>query len=206
MTRKKIKTLLLAAYPKELAAFVDLGKSYQKVDGDTAYLAAGIGPVAAAFGLTHFLEDYQPQEIIAVGTAGLIAENGLALQDVVSVRHVGTVRLGLPSELATYVPSLQVTALDLPPTTAKANELPCVRVFAPQEISQGVQWSAHLSAQYDVEHLESFAYAFVAQKFKIPLTIILGLTNFVGPQAQSQWQQNENAVMQKIHKLLGMNS
>lgn len=202
MTRKKIKTLLLAAYPKELAAFVDLGQSYQRVDGNTAYLAAGIGPVAAAFGLTHFLEDYVPQEIVAIGTAGIIAKEGLALQDLVCVRQVSAMRVGQNADWATYVPELQISKLDLPTPTAVVRDLPRVRVMAPQEISQGAQWQTVLAKHHDVEHLESFAYAFVAQKFKIPITILLGVTNSIGPNAQAEWKQHEAVVMQKIKNRL----
>ena len=205
MTRKKIKTLLLAAYPKELKAFADLGKSYQKIVDDKAYLAAGIGPVAATFGLTHFLEDYAPEQIVAIGTAGCVTDCGLQVQDLVTVKSVSLVGRGVAQyDLAVYVPELQVSTIAIAePVQQNLQNLPRVKVFAPQEISQGQAWAGVLQNQgFAAEHLESFAYAFVAQKFKIPLTIVLGITNHIGPNAQQDWLQNEVTVMQKIHDYL----
>lgn len=205
MKRKKIKNLIVGAYPQELTPFVDLGKSYQKIDGDVAYLSAGIGPVPATFGLTHFLEDYDPEHIFAVGTAGCIEKSSLEIGDVVSVASVGCWGRSLPNyNFATFIPHLQISKLNLKATQHfSLVELPQVSVFAPQDISQSQNWSEILKAQsYDAEHLESFAYAFVAHKFKVPLTIILGMTNHIGPEATQQWKQNESALMNKIFKLI----
>jgi len=69
---KKINTLIVAAYNNELKHLCKMGRKYLMVKNGTAFLSAGIGPVAAAFGLSHFLEDYRPHKIITFGTAGAI--------------------------------------------------------------------------------------------------------------------------------------
>lgn len=205
MTRKKIKNLIVTAYAPELSPCVDLGRTYKKILGDTAYLSAGIGPVPATFGLTHFLEDYDPEQIFALGTAGCIENSDIQIGDLVSVASVGTQGRNMPGEgWETFCPQLQISKLNVPTFTGSIFlDLPRVSVFAPQEISQSKNWSEILKSQsYAVEHLESFAYAFVAQKFKVPLTIILGITNYIGPEATQQWKQNESALMKKIFKLI----
>lgn len=203
MSYKKIKTLIVGAYPNELKPFCDLGRTYQKVEGDVAYLSAGIGPVAASFGLTHFLEDYRPEQIIAVGTAGVVPCEYLQINDVVRVAALSYEgRGGFHQADEVYVPEMQVSVLELP-TLEDFSDLPGASVFAPQEISRGEGWSSHLkNLKYEVEHLESFAYAFVAQKFKIPVTILLGLTNHIGRFAHKEWMENEQIAMQKIVKIL----
>jgi len=67
----------------ELKPFVTLGRKYLAIKNETAYLAAGVGPVAAAFGLTHFLEDYRPDSIVVIGTGGVIDVDNFKIGDVV---------------------------------------------------------------------------------------------------------------------------
>lgn len=199
MKPQKIKTLIVGAWAKELAPWVDLDRRYQHIDGDTAYLAAGIGPVAATFGLTHFLEDYRPEQIFAVGTAGYTPISGFREQDVVRVETV-TMR-GRPE---CYLPDLVNQDLALPPPDSQAlSDLPGTKAFCPQDISKGDNWGNLLGHQgIGVEHLESYAYAFVAQKFRIPISIVLGITNKIGSNAHEQWLENEAIVMQKVKNVL----
>lgn len=204
MTRQKIKTLIVGAYARELLPFVDLGRKHCLVVDQTAYLACGIGPVAATFGITHFLEDYLPEQIVAVGTAGVIDTKRFKVSDLVcaeSVSYVG--RHSDVSDWQTYVPKNLPQTLDLSQPFLQLAHLPRAKVFAPQEISSGPAWRASLlGLGYQVEHLESFAYAFVAQKFGIPISIVLGLANEVGPNAHAEWQKNEANIMQKIFSLV----
>lgn len=204
MTRKKIKVLIVGAYAGELKPFLDMGKRYQHVENDIGFLSAGIGPVAASFGLTHFLEDYRPKTILAVGTAGIVQSEKLSLGDIVRVETLSYEgRGGFDKNSEVYVPDLQLSHVELKNSHEAFSHLQTVSVFAPQEISRGEFWSQHLSQHnYQVEHLESFAYAFVAQKFKIPLTILLGLTNHIGKTAHEEWCTHEKAVMEKLAGLV----
>lgn len=188
---KKLKRLVLAAHASELKPFASLGRGYLKIENDTAYLAAGVGPVAASFGLTHFLEDYRPARIIVIGTAGTIDERKFKIGEIAIASQITTV-----SKFAEcYTPKIQPARIILPDAKTISG---CrkARVYCPQEITRSPEWRASLlAAKHDVEHLEAFAFAFVARKFRIPINIILGIANVVGPEAHEQWLKNARAAL-----------
>ena len=187
--------LIVAAYGPELKSLVSLGRKHAVIKDGVAYLQAGIGPVAATFGLTHFLENYRPERIVAIGTAGTF-----------NAKHfpVGTIVQAKSVSMVSHVPGMY--ACKDSPLLCKEGlgevDLPFVRVYAPQEITSDAKRATQLAKHYDVEHLESYAYAFVANKFKIPLQITLGLTNVVGPKGHEQWKKNEGDVMKRVSNLI----
>jgi nucleoside phosphorylase len=185
----KISTLIVGANAAELAPFFagkapNISRRHFVIRGDFAYLAAGIGPVAATFGLTHFLEDYRPRQIIAIGTAGAINTEKLAIGDVLVTKSVST-----NAKLAdVYTPRLQCATIKLKATMQKGT-IKYGSVFCPQDITCTESRRAALArAGHDAENLESFAYAFVAQRFLIPCTIYLGISNNVGERAHAEWK------------------
>lgn len=189
---KSLKTLFLSAHASELKPLVNLGRKYQLIRGDNAYLAAGIGPVAATFGLTHFLEDYRPQRIIAVGTAGVINTKKFKTGDMVVAKSVATAS-GLT---AAYTPKLQAQKILLP--VGARHSITQAKIYSPQEITKDKMWITPFThAGHDIEHLEAFAFAFVAKKFRIPISIVLGLTNVIGPNAHRDWIKNQGQMIKK---------
>lgn len=193
--RKPLKTLFVSAFAPELAPRARLGRRHFVVRGDTGYLAAGIGPVAATFGLTHFLEDYRPETIVGIGTAGTYVPGRFAVGEVVAVKSISTAS-GLD---AVYTPKKQVSRLRIKPfgTVHSAN------VFCPQEITTSAAHARRLArAGHHVENLEAFALAFVAQKFRIPFTMIVGISNRVGPAAHTEWKKHGAKVMKKVWEIL----
>lgn len=211
MSKQNIKTLILAAHQSELKPFVDLGRKYLHIDEkkETAYLAAGIGPVAASFGLTHFLEDYKPERIIAIGTAGIINDEEFTIGDIIVAKSVATAT-GFDER---YTPKLQKSRIDLnvgaqfiAPTINGRNKLrpydhiKPAKIYCPQEITRDETCQKLLKKKYDVEHLEAFAFAYVAKKFRIPIEIYLGLTNFVKKNAHKEWAQNNEKMVQLLFK------
>jgi nucleoside phosphorylase len=190
---KKIKLLVVAAYGPELKALISLGRKHAVIRDGVAYLQAGIGPVAATFGLTHFLEDYRPQKIMAIGTAGTFNAKRFPVGTIVQAKSVSMVS-HLPGFYACVDSPLAPWGED----QGEGKDPTLVRVYAPQEITCDAKCALQLAKHHDVEHLESYAYALVAQKFKIPLQIILGLTNIVGPKGHAEWQKNEAAVMKRV--------
>lgn len=197
MKPKNIKHLIVAAYHRELSPLCAMNHSHLRFKGDSAYLAAGIGPVAAAFGLTHFLEDYRPQCIIALGTAGTFDSVKAPVGSVVLAKSV-SIASGLAS-LYTVGPKSSIRLSR--PTGQYAKYLQKfnrVSVYAPQEITKCDGLATELSSSHDVENLELMAFAFVAQKFKLPLISILGITNSVGRLGHEQWCQNEKSVLKSL--------
>lgn len=158
-----------------------------------AYLAAGIGPVAATFGLTHFLEDHKPEKIYCLGTAGIINQDKYRIGDIVCASQVSS---NSYSEHAYSVEKMKDISIPVSPGFTES------RVYCPQEISKTEKKRLSLEKHHDIENLEAYAYAFVAQKFKIPVSIVLGLTNIVGPEAHAQWKANEGYICEKLKLMI----
>lgn len=191
-----MKTLIVASYARELKPLVSLGRRHFVIKGDVGYLAAGIGPVAATFALTHFLEDFQPAQIIALGTAGIIQSGDFAIGDLV-LAHSVAMNGGLSDS---YVPA-PISGLECSPKKVRDQYagLPRVSVFSSSEITKTERRRLELcQTGFAVENLEAYAYAFVAKKFRIPCAIVLGLTNHVGPKAHKEWRKNEKRVVEKL--------
>lgn len=210
--KNDLKLLIVAAHSSELLPLVKLGRKYQVVRNGIGYLAAGVGPVAATFGLTHFLEDYRPQNIIAIGTAGIINDKKFKIGDVVIGKSVST-ESGLKE---CYTPKAQSGIVTLPhplpyikgggskfpPLKVRGGSgrgYQFVNIFSPQEITRSPAWQKQfLKSGFDVEHLESFAFTFVAKKFRIPLTIVLGLSNVIDGNAHHDWINNQAQMVRKV--------
>jgi nucleoside phosphorylase len=193
------------------------------VIGNTAFLSAGIGPVAAAFGLTHFLEDYRPERIIALGTAGIIDTEHFSVGQAVRALSVATAS----GFFQLYTPEPQPHRILLSVgrrlvrraaglrTPRRRNErrepsrlplfgrLAATAVYAPQEITREEGFRQALQRQgYGVEHLEGFAYVFTARQFGIPIDLVLGLTNVCGPGAHREWKMHARVVLEKTAKIV----
>lgn len=190
----------MAAYDRELLPFVTLKSKYLAFKNNVAFLAAGIGPTAASFGLTHFLEDYQPKVILSLGTAGIIDPKKLNIGDIAWGDTISAF-----TKTAFSVGS--VTYKDVPTSSPKAVKaylkdklfINSVRVYAPQDITLSNAHRRDLQKQgYAAENLEAYAFAFVADKFKIPHISLFGMTNIVGPNMHAEWRKNEAALVKKM--------
>lgn len=184
----------MAACVDELAPFVELKQRYLEVRSDgIAFLSAGVGPTAASFGLAHFLEDYRPERVIGIGTAGIINSGAYRIGDIVCASSVSVASHDASVYALSNMPDI---ALSAPVGFTHA------RVFCPQEITCSLARKKILQAHHDVENLEAYSYAFVAGRFKIPIKILLGLTNEAGPDAHAQWRANSGYVCDKLKTIL----
>lgn len=200
MDKIKLKTLIVAAYKNELAPLCELSNKHLVMQDGIGFLSAGIGPVAASFGLTHGLKDYTPEIIVTLGTAGIINTAKFKTGDIVLTQSVST-DSGSPD---VYTPE-KMAGLGCPlptPFEDLKNQYKLVRVFCPQEITRTEsRRKILLDKKHDVENLESYAFYFVAKKFKVPVIGFLGLTNTVGPNAHEEWKKNEEQVCAKLGKV-----
>lgn len=210
--KEKLDLLILAAHASELAPLIKLGRRHHAVKGGMGYLAAGVGPVAATFGLTHFLEDFSPVQIVAVGTAGVINTKKFKIGDIVTVQSAGTksgfVECYTPNTNSPPTPLLlrKRGGIELPPLILRGGlgrGSSLAKVYSPQEITRSPDWQKQLfKSGFDIEHLESFAFAFVAQKFSVPISIFLGLTNVIDKNAHHDWVKNQAMMIKKICSLI----
>lgn len=201
MDKIKLKILVVAAYKNELAPLCEFSNKHLVMQDGIGFLSAGIGPVAASFGLTHCLKDYAPEIIVTLGTAGIINTAKFKIGDVVLTQSVSS-DSGSPD---VYTPE-KMSGLGCPlpvPFEDLKNQYPLVRVFCPQEITQTESRRKILfDKKHDVENLESYAFCFVAKKFKIPVIGFLGLTNTVGPTAHEEWKKNEKQVCARLGEMV----
>ena len=194
MTKIKFKTLTVAAYTQELLHLCKFGNKHFVMQDGNGFLAAGIGPVAASFGLTHCLKDHAPEIIITLGTAGIINTGKFKIGDIVLAQKVSTDS----ASPDVYTPEKNGNLeCPLPSMFENAN------VFCPQEITcSEARRTILLGKNYDIENLEAYAFYFVAKKFQIPIMGFLGLTNIAGPNAHEEWKKNETEVCEKLSQII----
>ncbi len=201
---KKIKTLIVAAYPKELQYLCKLGKKKSVLKGNFAYLASGIGAVPATYNLTQFLFKYKPGHIITLNTAGIINKNKFKIGDVVLAKTLSTSSMlkevYTPESIKDITLKPKVTLKSLGIKTPK---LKTASVFCTQEISSSETMRKNLmKAGHDIETMEAYAYAYVAKRHNIPIVSLLGLSNVIGPKAHDEWLENESWVCEKMSEIV----
>jgi nucleoside phosphorylase len=203
MNKKPLKHLIVCAYANEIKHLCAMERKQFIEKNDIGYLTAGIGPVAASFGLTHCLKNYKPEQIIAIGTAGTLQPSKLAVGDIIKVTRCHT---DSDSE-NTYTPqknrALTIAPSAAPELSRLTKNINEVNAYCPQEITQSSELALQLAKKgYDVETLETYAFAYVAQKFNMPFTALLGITNEVGPNGHAEWKENEASTVLKLNDFI----
>ena len=130
-----------------------------------------------------------PAEISAVwllGSAGAYPGSGLELGEVViGASHHLALDLARGHALA---PLPRHAAPHLPPAAAADSTLRRVATVTTGAVTTAPADAARLAALGQVEHLEAFSVARWAERARIPFAALLAISNHVGPDAHSQWQ------------------
>lgn len=199
VSKKNIKTLVVAAFQKELVSLCDMGRRHLVVNEDVAYLAAGIGPVAASFGLTHCLKSYRPEVIVTLGTAGTFKPDDIKIGDI-SIANRSSMASGFADCYAAKNTQMEhdITVGELSKYTERLSHFNKVSVYCPQEITSSKKWADQLSQSFDTENLEVYSFQFISQKFGIPILSLLGISNVVGPTGHDEWVAHEKAVSEAL--------
>lgn len=165
-------------------------------------LDLGIGYLEAAINLTLFLNKNSeaPKKIIFIGTAGLISNIELDWSN--PIYSVNEISLNLTASLRheAYIPA------PYPHFRAQGiRELPQCKCISSLEITQSRKLSDFLVANYKnnstknenaveeiplLENMELYGVASVAEKFKIPYSAILAVSNKTDENAHSDWERN----------------
>jgi nucleoside phosphorylase len=190
-----MKTYIVAAYDKELAAF-HLPFADAVRDGRVAFEAIGVGPVHAAFGAARLRARLDAAQgngarVLLVGTAGSYDLTRVPIGSIVVPTSVQLAAAG------GEIPAL--AGLPLAPTWPSpetAHAVKHARVLNTMGITLGDQPTLH--SQGDVEHMEAYAAlaAFVGSKHSVG--VLLGVANEVGPNGRMQWRANEAAAMTAV--------
>lgn len=145
--------------------------------------ALGVGLLAAAVTMAEILARSRPSSVVLVGTAGAYVD-GPAVGAVITARRVGlasgTATLGLgylpvAPPVIEVVPARGLTVADV---------LCCLAITTDPELA------LRHATKWPVEHMEAYGVALACMRAGVPLTIVLGITNEVGPDAHAQWQRN----------------
>ena len=150
------------------------------------YLPVGIGKVNSAVSLMHFLKDLQPDLIINVGTAGTFQHH---VGDVVCVNNYLD-RDIFSGNFTLVGHRLDNTLLrpELLPQSVLSGEHVDSQNFL---VSTGDNFMTEMREEEyicDAVDMESYAMAFVCQKYQIPFFSIKYITDVVGQNSQQHWE------------------
>jgi nucleoside phosphorylase len=187
--------LLLAAFQPELAPLrATLGDAMAgRVQGLLVTArAVGIGLPAAAVGAAMHVAEIQPRAVLMLGTCGAYAGAEIVIGDVVVAQRVllvdpsslmGTTQFPEPMSVAMHADRPLSDAL----AAAGARRADVATTLAvtvddvtAERIGRGT------GAQ--VEHLEAHGVATACAARGIPFAAVLGVANFVGARARSEWR------------------
>ena len=176
--------LLLAAVREEL--------------GDLAGEVVGIGSVVAAARAATTLErlaqeGHKPRCVLLLGTAGSYP-GGPAMGTAVASQMVG---------MSTGVAAMGLGYVPRPPAPVPGDEellgrLGVARhnVLTAGAVTTDLTLARRLSDGWTVEHLEAFGVAVACQNAGVPFVAVLGISNFVGPDAHAQWLTHRDAAQE----------
>ncbi len=170
----------------------------------TLIQSLGIGFLNSALNLEKLIQVQAITEIIFIGTAGSYTDS-LEIGEIVTVSSSSALNLGAVLELA-YVPTKQ-EHFDL----NIFEGFKSAQCFSSLEISRQEIIAEKLIAQnqsekYLVENMELYGIAAVAKRHEIPLRALLGITNYINPNAHEDWKANNLEVSKKLCASIHINS
>ncbi len=143
--------------------------------------------VAAAARMARRLALSQPDRVILVGTAGAYP-GGPDVGDVVTASLIGLGSVASARGLG-YVPR----APSPMPVTPLAGLRVCT-VLSLTAITTDPELADEFARDWQIEHMEAFGVATACAAAGVPLTVVLGITNTVGPGAHAEWLANRSDV------------
>ncbi len=173
-----IPSLLLAAFPPELAGFTG-----RPATGWTA-ACTGIGALPAALETARLLQALAPERVLFVGTCGAYGED-LALGQAVWAQEAVATSVE-EAEGRAYRPDLERSrwaATWHPPLP-----FPAQTVAVPPAITRTEAGAGALARLAGVEHLELTGVYAACEAAGIPCGAVLAVANRVGPAAHAEWR------------------
>lgn len=183
-------SLLLAAFPPELAALADAPP-----EGWVAR-TTGIGAIVAAVETARLLAELRPERVLFVGTCGAYDER-LGVGQLLSAAEAVAASA---EELAgrAYRPERERTRW---PATWPL-PLPAHAVAVPPAITSTVDGARALGALAPVEHLELTGVFAACHAAGVPVAGALAVANRVGPGAHEEWRANHARVSRELLEAL----
>lgn len=168
----------------------------------------GVGLVDAGVMTVELIRQFEPSQVVYLGTCGAYPGSEIGIGDIVAVERVrlgsgdtacGTMRIPklLPAELNAS-PELTQDVVE----TATGLLIRAVSVLCTLGITESDELAETLAALADVENLEVFSVFRAAGL--VPTAAVLGVTNMVGEGGGKDWAANYNRQMHDLALGLGL--
>jgi len=152
--------------------------------GELAGEVVGVGPIPAATRAAVLLERLHPRAVLLIGTAGAYP-GGPAIGTAIAARRVG-LSYGVAAMGLGYVPR-PPPAIDGDATLLDQTGLARHDVLTTGAITTDPALARRFGDGWTVEHLEAYSVACACQQAQIPFVAVLGIANWVGPDAHAEW-------------------
>jgi nucleoside phosphorylase len=202
-----IDLLIVAAFEPELAPLraapaLGAGLAGRLCGRVVAARAVGVGMPAAAAGAASAIVELGPGVVVLVGTCGAYRGSQLAIGDVVVADgvRVGDAtavdgRAEFPAPMLTSLASDLRLRLELVDAGARVAHVATTLGITVDDASAGRIAKATDS---QVEHLEAFGVAAACAARRVPFAAVLGVANFVGSGARSEWREHHHAAAEAV--------
>lgn len=188
--------LVVAAWKPELKRLHTLLRC-DRADFPIETHTVGVGLVEAAAGTARILAELRPARLVLIGTAGAFAGSLLTPPQVVCANRL---ILGVPedpavAEIPAPMPQQVLSSAAFGKAVARAARVDMAPAVCPLAITRCDKRAKALAraSGASVENLEGFAVARAAALARVPLVVILGVANDVGPKGQLQWRTHGQA-------------
>lgn len=192
--------LVLAAWDPELQPLRDALPS-RTGDESVVLRTVGVGLIEAALGAARAVAEVAPREVFLLGSAGVYPRHARRLP-IASVAVAGEIVLASSAVAAAraYLPAPMPALAEAPPgplRRARRAAPRVVRVACPLGITRSAALAGRVatSSQAELENLEAFAVARAAMTAGVPWTVLLGVSNVVGPRAHQEWRAHAGAAL-----------
>ena len=153
--------------------------------------ALGVGMVAAAAEMACLIAIRRPDAVLLLGTAGAYP-GGPEPGTIVTARRI-SLGSGTAATGHGYVPLAPAPVVAVP-----FEGLPAFDVLSCIAITTDPALAARLGEGAQVEHMEAFGMAWACARAGIPMGVVLGITNRVGPDAHAEWKARRDEVERAV--------
>ncbi len=188
--------LVLAAWHPELKR---LNSLLRRTSPPSRIVTAvvGVGLVEAAAGAARAIAQTLPTRVVLLGTAGVFEGAPFKPPQAVWAKRLvlGVTDDDSHAQIPAPMPRLATPSAGWGRQIARAAGLPAAVVTCPLAITRDPVRARTLSQATgaQLENLEAFAVARAAAQARVPLAVILGVANTVGPSGQAQWRAHGDA-------------
>lgn len=180
---------------------------WASLHSDVKIDVCGLGVVAASVNTASLIEQCQPRRVILAGIAGVFSAQKHQLGAAVSFGSVAIDGVGVgqgdqflsPTQLGWDDPSygcppgrLKLRSLSADAQMSDRSDDCLLTVCSASANSREAEWRMERFPDAVAEDMEGYAVALACQTMRIELSVIRGLSNFVGERDKAKWKIRES--------------